>query len=109
MRGIIGTMAQTPDVPTLEAPEGFSFNLDLRKAAALGLGLLGLGIIIGFRVRGGVPDVLEVPTERGAPYVVRTGPCPECAEKAIQAERAAATTAPQPEPTPGDSSIPGLG
>lgn len=77
-----------------------SFNLDVRQVMGAGLGLLCLGILIGFKIGHGTePLVIEKP-------VFKATPCADCAEKAIQAERSAHPSTPQ-WAVPGDSSVPG--
>jgi hypothetical protein len=87
-----------------------TFELDRRLGLALGLGLVGLGLLIGFRLAGGVPQIIEIPQ----PFATTSSPvpCADCAERAIQEER----QTPMPvwgaivdsteHATPGDSSIP---
>lgn len=100
----------TPElVPPL--PDPSKWALDRRVAIAGALGLVGLGLIIGFHIRGGVPDLIEVPSPRPAP-------CTDCAERAIKDARGPAAGPPvSPSPasssngttaivTAGDSSVP---
>ena len=89
-----------PDTPVPAAPKGW--DIDKRQAIGIALGLLCLGIIVGFKLAGGVPPI-ETPVDR---VVFRSAPCADCAEKTIQAERAAPTFAEPQEAVPGDSSIP---
>ena len=62
-------------------------SVEAKTALAVGLGLLCLGIVVGFKIRGGVPDVLEIPTP--APRAARAAaPCADSAEKRVQEARA---------------------
>lgn len=104
----------------------FTSRLDQKTAIALGLGLVGLGIFLGYRLRAGTPDVIEVPSLRREP----AAPCADCAERAVQEARRGAHGDPvNPVPVqvitdngtvsgliaedgtvyvaPGDSSVPG--
>lgn len=94
-------MPTAPQVPAPEPKIPKGFTLDTRMIVSAGLGLLCLGIIIGFKIRGGVPDLIETPERT----IYKSAPCADCEEKRIKAERAVG----EPEhSTPGDSSIPGL-
>jgi hypothetical protein len=87
--------APVPPVPT----PAKGWEIDKRQAIGAGLGLLCLGLIIGFRIAGGEPLVIEKPVDR---VVFRSAPCADCAEKARQRHP---TYDPQ-QSVPGDSSIP---
>lgn len=92
------------------APAGWTF--DKRQAIGIGLGLLCLGVLIGAKLAAGSPAV-----ERTIPIPVQV-PCRDCAERAIQAERAkdggqtehrhppAEHVDPIEHVVPGDSSVP---
>ena len=85
-----------PAAPLPVSTKGIT--LDKRQAIGAALGLLCIGILLGFKLGSGEPLVIEKPI-----FVERPGPCADCAEKAIQAARVA--TEPQ-HATPGDSSVP---
>lgn len=86
--------APVPPVPTPTK----GWDIDKRQAIGIALGLLGLGLIIGFRLAGGEPLIIEKPVDR---VLIKQAPCAECAEKAVQAQR----DEPQ-QSVPGDSSVP---
>lgn len=118
-----------PQIPLPRTPPlSGTWTLEKRQVAGVALGLFCLGIIIGARIgRGSVPMV------EGGPMVVKSGPCPDCAERTIQQARARQSVpghAPPPPPdsvsvtdtskshvadpsfiestAPGDSSVPGM-
>lgn len=81
-------------VPEVITPKGWT--LDKRQAIGAALGLLCLGIIIGFRLGSGAePLVIEKPV-----FVEK--PCADCEERS----RAAHPTVEPQQSVPGDSSIP---
>lgn len=87
----------SPVETLVKAPRTF----DTRAMVALGIGALGLGVILGFKLAAGAE-----------PFVVREGipvevnrPCADCAERALKDARAASSR-PAEDSTPGDSSIP---
>jgi hypothetical protein len=92
------TMPNAPE-PAPAAPGilAAKFTLDARTIATIGLGLLGLGLVLGFKIRGSVPDVVQIPA--------KPAPCADCAEKAIQEARLAPEVdhmvADDPSPIPG--------
>lgn len=102
------------DVPPLPpAPSAKPFSFDQRQLIGLGLGLLCIGVLIGFKLgMGSEPLVVDRPVDR---VVFRNAPCADCAEKRgeaisdlvheTRAERRADNTEPQ-QSVPGDSSIP---
>lgn len=94
------TMPQAPTVPAPAVPKGW--DLDTHQAIGIGLGLVCLGLIIGFKLAGGMPP-LEQPAERII-WRDRPAPCADCAEKKSRAEHPTATESQQF--VPGDSSIP---
>jgi len=76
------------------APSGW--NIDKRQAIGAAIGLVCIGLLIGFKLASGEPLVIERP-------VFTKVPCADCAEREVQASRA--KTEPQ-QSVPGDSSIP---
>lgn len=99
----------TAAVPTPTPAPGTTLlggRIDLtERRTQLGLGIMAfcLGVMVGARLmRGAVPPgggVAEVP----GPVAYRQGPCAECAERAIQAARAAGQPTPTPTPPPAPS------
>jgi hypothetical protein len=94
----------TATVPPPPAPGPLTrtHTFDTRTIVGAGLGLLCLGLIIGFKLAAGMPPLEQPIADQ---IILRQGPCPECAEKKIRAARA------EPEPeahqaVPGDSSVP---
>ncbi len=76
------------------------FGLDKRQLIGLGLGLLCIGVLIGFKIgSGGEPLVIERPVDR---TVFKSAPCAECAERARENH----PTGGPIDSVPGDSSVP---
>jgi hypothetical protein len=96
-RGYNQTMpAAVPPLPEVPAPAP-PFGLDKRQLIGLGLGLVCVGVLIGFKLGAGAePLIIDRPVER---TVFRDRPCADCAEKKAQAVE------PQ-QSVPGDSSVP---
>lgn len=92
-------MASAPVPPAPTPAKGW--DIDKRQAVGIALGLVCLGLIIGFKLAGGEPLVIEKPVDR---VIIKQGPCADCAEKDIQAERH--TEHPPQQSVPGDSSVP---
>jgi hypothetical protein len=91
-------MPTAPIPPVPAAPKGW--EIDKRQAIGLAIGLLGLGLIIGFRLGAGAePMIVDRPVDR---VVYRETPCADCEEKAKERHP---TFDPQ-QSVPGDSSIP---
>jgi hypothetical protein len=90
-------MPTAPIPPLPQVPKGW--EIDKRQAIGLAIGLLGLGIMIGFRLGAGAePMIVDRPVDR---IVYKPGPCADCDEKAAAPEPA------QPQQSvPGDSSVP---
>ena len=90
----------------IKTPDPSSWTLDRRQAIGLALGLFVIGFMLGAKIAGGMPNVVEVPVP------VKAAPCADCAERAIQEARRASTgerveERHAPEFTvPGDSSVP---
>lgn len=90
--------APVPPVPT----PAKGWDIDKRQAIGIALGLLGLGLIIGFRLAGGEPLIIEKPVDR---VLIKQAPCAQCAEKAEQEHIRLRHDEPQ-QSVPGDSSVP---
>lgn len=73
-------------------PAKATLDLDRRTAIGIGVALVCLGIIVGFKLAGGEPLVIDRPVYTPVPTAV---PCAECAEKKIQTERAEANRPPE--------------
>jgi hypothetical protein len=83
-------------VPEVQVPAGWT--IDKRQAVGIAVGLVCLGILVGFRLgAGSEPLVVDRPVER---TVFVKQPCADCEEKA------AAAGAEPHHAVPGDSSIP---
>jgi hypothetical protein len=81
--------APTPDPVIPAGILSTKLSVEAKTALSIGLGLLCLGIVVGFKIRGGVPDVLEIPSPAArAPRVLEPAPCVDCAEKRVQEARA---------------------
>lgn len=94
-------MAATPAPPVPAGPNGF--DIDKRQAIGIALGLLCLGLIIGFRLAGGEPLIIEKPVDR---VIIKEAPCADCAEKKAPPAAEPWRTNEPHQSVPGDSSIP---
>lgn len=84
-----------PELPEIPVPTGWTF--EKRQVVGAALGLLCIGILIGFKLgTGSEPLVIE------KPVFGKAAPCADCEERA----RANHPTAGPVESVPGDSSIP---
>jgi hypothetical protein len=84
--------------PTPSPVPAKPFGLDQRQLIGLGLGLLCVGVLIGFKLgTGAEPLIVDRPVDR---VVFKSAPCADCQEKARNLN-----TEPQ-QSVPGDSSIP---
>lgn len=85
-----------PELPEIPAPTGWT--LEKRQVIGAALGLLCIGILIGFKLgAGSEPLVIEKPI-----FVKQPGPCADCEERS----RANHPTAGPVDSVPGDSSVP---
>ena len=85
-------------VPEIVTPKGWT--IDKRQAIGAALGLVCLGIIVGFKLgSGSEPMVLERPV-----FVEK--PCADCEEEKAQARGRHPTSIDPQQSVPGDSSVP---
>lgn len=89
--------APQPSPPLRVPPLSGTWTIEQRRFLGLVVGALCVGVIVGARLgRGSIPPLDELEQR----VIVKQGPCADCAEREIQAQRARQTV--PNRPLPGD-------